>query len=68
MLSQDAEARRAYQGIDTDLCFGAGLVVENALSRAFGSFFIGLTRPSVPTRLFDTLGNAFEWLKSMRPK
>ena len=68
MLSQDAEARRAYQEIDTSLFYAGGLVVENALSRALGSFFIGLSRPNVPTRLFDTVENAVEWVRTMRPK
>src|SRR5512135_1686181 len=67
MLSQEPEARRAYQGIDTALFYGGGLVVENALSRALGSFFMGLSRPNVPTRLFDTVDNAVTWLKTMRP-
>jgi len=68
MLSQEAEARRAYQEIDTTLFYGGGLVVEDALSRALGSFFIGLSRPNVPTRLFDTVDGAVAWLKTMRPK
>ena len=68
MLSQDAEARRAYTEIDPNLFYGGALVVESALSRALGSFFIGLTRPKVPTKLFDSVENAMEWLKAMRPQ
>jgi len=68
MLSQDAEARRAYSEIDPHLFYGGALVVESALSRALGSFFVGLSRPVVPTKLFDSIENAFEWLKTMRPK
>ncbi len=68
MIGQDPEARRAYQEIDTNLFYGGGLVVENALSRALGSFFLGLSRPNVPTKLFNTVDNAIEWLKTMRPK
>ena len=67
MLSQDAEARRAYTEIDPNLFYGGALVVESALSRALGSFFIGLTRPKVTTKLFDSIENAVEWLKSIRP-
>ncbi len=67
MLAQDAEARRAYQDIDTNLFYAGGLVVEDALSRALGSFFVGLSRPHVPTRLFDSVEKAVEWLKAMRP-
>ncbi len=68
MLSQDAEARRAYAEADPRLAFGAALVVESLLSRALGSFFIGLSRPIVPTRLFDSVESAMEWLRTMRPK
>ncbi len=68
MLSQDAEARRAYADIDPSLIYGGALVVESALSRALGSFFIGLTRPKVPTKLFDTIEKGVEWLKSIRPQ
>jgi len=68
MLSQEAEARRAYQDIDPKLVFAAGLVVENSVWGALGSFFLGLTRPNAPTKLFDCVEKAFEWLKAMRPK
>ena len=51
MLAQDVEARKAYQEIDTNLFYGGALVVESALSRALGSFFIGLSRPAAPTKL-----------------
>lgn len=68
MLGQEPEARRAYTEIDPDLVYAGALVVESALSRALGSFFIGLTRPKVPTRLFNSLESATEWIKTMRPK
>jgi hypothetical protein len=67
MLGQDAETRRVYAESDPRLFFAAALVVENALSRALGSFFIGLARPGLPTKLFNTIDNAIEWLKTMRP-
>ena len=68
MLSQDAEARRAYTTLDPALIYGGALVVGNALSRALGSFFVGLNRPRVPTKLFDTMENGLQWLKTMRPR
>ncbi len=67
VLSQEPEARRVYVEMDNRLFFGAALVVDNPLSRALGSFFIGLTRPRTPTKLFDTVEKAIEWLKTMRP-
>ena len=57
---QEPEARRAYTEIDPNLLYGEALVVENAVSRALGSFFVGLTRPKVPTKLFDSVENAIE--------
>lgn len=68
MLGQEPEARRAYTEIDPELIYAGALVVENALSRALGSFFVGLTRPKVPTKLFDSVESAVEWIKTMRPK
>lgn len=68
MLSQEAEARRAYAEIDPKLVYGGALVVESALSRALGSFFVGLSRPMVPTKLFSSVEGAIDWLKSMRPQ
>jgi hypothetical protein len=68
LLSQDPEARRIYQNIDKARVYAAGLVVASPLARALGSFFIGLTRPIAPTKLFNTVDNAVEWLKTMRPQ
>ncbi len=68
MLSQDAEARRAYATLDPRLIYAGALVVGNPLSRALGSFFVGLNRPRVPTKLFDTMEKGLQWLKTMRPR
>lgn len=67
LLSQEPEARRIYQNIDKTKIFAAALVVESPLARALGSFFVGLTRPVAPTRLFSNMDGAIEWLKAVRP-
>ena len=68
LVAQDAETRRIYASeMENDLFFAAALVVDSALSRAIGSFFIGLSRPQMPTKLFDTTDKATAWLKTMRP-
>ena len=67
LLSQDPEARRVYQHIDKSKVYAAALVVESALARALGSFFIGLTRPLAPTRLFNSIDGGLAWLKTVRP-
>src|SRR5690242_15628906 len=53
LTSQDADARRIYTANMTPASFyAASLVVTSPLSRAIGSFFLGLTRPAVPTRMW----------------
>lgn len=68
LLSQEAESRRAYQEIDPRRVYAAALIVGSPLARALGSFFIGLSRPVAPTKLFDSVEKAVEWLKTMRPE
>jgi hypothetical protein len=68
LTSQDSEARRIYAGgMQPTLFFAAALIVTNPLARAIGSFFLGLTRPAVPTRLFESVDDAARWVTLQRP-
>jgi hypothetical protein len=68
LMGQDAEARRVYAaGMSPDRFYAASLVVNSALSRAIGSFFLGLSRPSVPTKMFPDFDKAIAWAESQRP-
>ncbi|MBZ5557557.1 MAG: hypothetical protein LAO77_09830 [Acidobacteriia bacterium] len=67
LVSQDGDARRVYAaGMDPKVFFAAALVVTNPLARAIGSFFLGLTRPGVPTRLFESIESALAWVDTQR--
>lgn len=67
LVSQDADARRAYaEHMVPERCFGAVLVVENALSRAIAAFFMGLTRPKIPTSASPTIDAGLQTLVSLR--
>jgi hypothetical protein len=69
LRSQDAEARRVYaDGMEPALCFASALVVSNGISRAIGSFFLGITRPRTPTRIFETIDGAIAWCLATRPR
>jgi hypothetical protein len=69
LLAQDAETRRVYtEGIGDDLLYGLALVVGNPLGRAIASFFMGLSRPKVPTKMFDSVEGAIAWARSIRPE
>jgi hypothetical protein len=68
LTSQDSEARRIYAaGMQPSLFYAVALIVSNPLARAIGSFFLGLTRPPVPTRLFETVEDAAAWVTTLRP-
>lgn len=68
VLSQDAETRKIYDEMTVSgLFFGTALIVTNPLSRAIASFAIGLSKPQVPIKLFDTVEKGVEWLQTIRP-
>src|SRR5215471_1942078 len=68
LTSQDSEARRIYAaGMQPSLFYAAALIVTSPLARAIGSFFLGLTRPAVPTKLFDSVDDAAAWVATQRP-
>lgn len=61
---QTPEARRVWsQEISPDWYAKAALVAESMLGRAITSFYLGLARPPVPTKVFATLALAFAWLE-----
>ena len=68
LTSQDAEARRIYAAAMTrDHFFAASLVVTSPISRAIGSFFLGLSRPAVPTKMWGDFTKAIAWAETQRP-
>ncbi|HEY5218305.1 MAG TPA: hypothetical protein VIJ16_00790 [Gemmatimonadaceae bacterium] len=69
LLSQDSEARRIYaERMEPTQFFAAALVAANPISRAIASFFLGLTKPRFPTRVFGSYDAALEWAATMRPR
>lgn len=67
LTSQDSEARRIYaSGLQPALFYAAALIVTSPLARAIGSFFLGLSRPLVATRLFDSIDDATAWIATLR--
>jgi hypothetical protein len=68
LTSQDSEARRIYAGgMQPSLFYAAALIVTSPLARAIGSFFLGLTKPAIPTKLFDSVDAAAAWAATQRP-
>lgn len=64
--TQDAASRRVWARMDPALCAGYSLVCSTMLAQAIGSFFVGLNRPQVSLRMFNTFEDALEWARTMR--
>ncbi len=66
VVSQDAAARRVWstpRADETRCC--QGLICSTLLARAIGSFFLGLNKATVPTRMFTDLDSAVSWAEAM---
>jgi hypothetical protein len=67
MTSQDSAARKVYQSApDMRYMLGTGLVGGTLLSRAMGSFFLGLSKPSIPLKMFGSLDDALVWARERK--
>jgi hypothetical protein len=66
IASLEVEARKVYQ-METDPQFirGIGLIGGTLLSRAMGSFFMGLAKPRVQLKMFGDPAQAIEWGKKL---
>jgi hypothetical protein len=62
LASQDKDARRVYQTeCDPSWMRGTALIGGSMLSRAIASFFLGLSRPRTPVRMFGAFDDALAW-------
>lgn len=61
-MSREARKYFSTNGRDTKInCFA--VLVKSPISRVIGNFFMGLNKPEVPARLFDSEADAVTWLK-----
>jgi hypothetical protein len=63
--SQTAEARAYLAGPEgLAVSQAVGLLIGSPVSRVLGNFYLGLNKPSIPTRLFTSDEEALAWLRS----
>lgn len=62
--SIDAEARHAFSSgeINRSMVSRIALLTGSPMTRMIGNFFLGMNRPSFPTRLFSDEAAARRWL------
>lgn len=62
--SMSYEARKHFSARGRDTKTSAfGIVIGSTVSRVLGNFYLGINKPAVPTKLFDSEEAALEWLK-----
>lgn len=66
--SMSAGARRAYAGPLAHRALAVAIVLESPLSRVIGNFFITLSKPRYPTKLFTSIEAAEQWLARFAPR
>lgn len=66
LASQDRAARKIYSEDTTSpWALGFALVGGSLLSRAMGSFFLGLARTAIPLKFFPSMPEARAWLHGL---
>ena len=61
-ITREARSHFSTNGRETKInCIA--LMVKSPLSRVIGNFFLGLNKPSVPSRLFEEESDAINWVK-----
>jgi hypothetical protein len=64
MRSLSREARHYYAGEEAASCASAAaIIVGTPVSKVLGNFYIGLSNPHLPSRLFTSEEEALTWLK-----
>jgi hypothetical protein len=58
------EARKYYAGDEAaKVASAAAIIVGTPVSRVLGNFYLGLSNPHLPSRLFTSDDDALDWLR-----
>jgi len=61
------EAREYFAGHEATSCTAAmALIVDSWINKTMGNFFISVSKPQFPTRLFSSETESLSWLRSHR--
>ena len=64
--SVDQKARQLYAGPETGEVYKAtALIVNSPVSKMLGNFFLGLNKPKMPVKLFNSVEEGIKWLKGL---
>ncbi|MES2566701.1 MAG: hypothetical protein V4565_07530 [Bacteroidota bacterium] len=60
-MSYEARTHFSVRNRETKTC-AFGIIIRSSVSRVLGNFYLGISKPSVPTKLFDNETDAIQWL------
>jgi hypothetical protein len=64
--STSREARNVYGSEEaSEVLTALALLVDSPISKVIGNFYVGVTRPRFPTKIFTDEAKAMAWLKSI---
>jgi len=63
-ISRKARALFSSEAISEKFVIALGLVIKGPVSRMIGNFYLNWNQPMHPTRLFNALAPATQWLES----
>lgn len=66
--SVDKAARAFFAKEGAEGIIAAALLVDSVYSEFLGNFFLRLTKPVIPSKLFTNKNEALKWLEQFRPK
>ncbi len=61
ILGLDNDARKYFSA--NDFYLAVAMLIESPVSRVIANFFIGISKPPVPAKMFTSEEKAIEWLK-----
>ncbi len=61
ILGLDNDARKYFSA--NDMYLAVAFLIESPVSRVIANFFIGISKPPVPVKMFTSEEKAIEWLK-----
>ena len=69
ILSQNKEARDYYSSpVFMGKFFAIAIITKSIIARVIANFYMGLNKPSNPTRVFNDEESAIQWTNSMQLK
>ena len=63
-ISREARSFFTTNGRETNT-MAFGIIIDSAVSKVVGNFFLGINKPAVPTKLFLNEKAAVEWLLNL---